>query len=165
MIAEQYRPVVKALYLVGALALYGAISEPVLQVWPLRPGDVGWRFGAVGLFSGAMTGVVFALAWLMGVALVLSHRRTARSFAAVNLVLCGLLLLLAASFMLDFLQVRGSVEEAARGGFDATVARALSFLGISVLATLALGSAGWRAARALPRRAESGDEAARLIRR
>ena len=66
--------------------------------------SIRWRFGAVGLFSGALTGVVFALAWLMGVALLLSHRRTARGFAVVNLVLSVVLVLVAGSFVLDFLQ-------------------------------------------------------------
>lgn len=164
MTVQNYRPVLKALYLVGALALFGAVSEPILQVMPFRLGDVRWRFGAVGLFSGATTGVVFALAWLMGVALLLSHRRTARSFAVVNLALSLVLVLVAGSFVLDFLQVRGSVEEAARSAFDATVLRALSFLAISVPTTLALGLAGWRVTRGSGR-TSAPDDAGKLVRR
>jgi hypothetical protein len=156
MTAQQFRPVLKAFYLVGILALYGALSDPFIQVWPFRPGDVNWRFGAVGLFSGAMTGVVFALAWLLVVALLLSNRVVARGLAVLSLVLSPVLVLVAVAFVLDYLQVRAGVQPQLRGGLDATVARALLFIVLSTPATLMLGLAGWRMTRVSSRaRAEA----------
>ena len=144
---QHMQPILKAFYLVGALLLFGALTEPVLQVWPLRPGNVSWRFGAAGLFAGGMIGMTFALAWIMGVAALLSHRRVLKTFAVLSLV-CSLILTAAAVlFALDFLQIRVSVNPEVRSGLDMTVLRAMLTIVLCIPATLVLGLAGWRTAR------------------
>jgi hypothetical protein len=147
MTSLNYRPFVKALYPVGALLVLVAVSEPILQVWPFRPGEVRWRFGAVGLMSGAVVGGIFGLVWIMAVAALLDHRRTLRAAAVVSMVVASILTLVLLAFGLDFLQVRSSVNPDFRPTLDLTVLRAVMVLGLSIPTTIALGVGGWRASR------------------
>jgi hypothetical protein len=144
---QQYRPFLLALYLVGALFIVGSLSEPIFQIWPLRLGEVSWRFGAAGLMAGGMIGLVFGLTWLMGVAAVLEHRRVLRGLAVVNLVMAVVLTGACVLFALDFLQVRSTVNPQLRGSLDLTVLRAMLILGATIPTTLALGIGGWRISR------------------
>lgn len=143
----KYRPFVKAMYLVGALLIVSAVSDPIIRSWPIRLGDLKWRFGAAGLFTDAVVGIIFGLAWLMAVAALLDHRRTLRTFSVLNLVFALTLCVLIVGFGLDFLQVRSSVNPQLRGSLDLTVLRALATIALSILATAALGLSGWRSTR------------------
>lgn len=147
MTSQSYRPFVKALYPVGALLIIAAVSEPILQIWPFRLGEVRWRFGAVGLMSGAVLGTIFGLVWIMAVAAILDHRRTLRAGAVVCLLMAVVLAAVAVFFSLDFLQVRSSVNPNFRGALDLTVLRAMAVLGLSILAATGLGIGGWRSTR------------------
>jgi len=151
MTSLSYRPFLKALYPVGALLIIAAVSEPALQIWPFRLGEVRWRFGAVGLMSGAVLGVMFGLVWIMAVAAMLEHRRTLRTASVVCLVMALVLSLVAGFFVLDFLQVRSSVNPDFRGALDLTVLRAMAVLGLSIPAAVGLGIGGWRSTRAAGR--------------
>lgn len=147
MTSQSYRPFVKALYPVGALLIVAAVSEPALQIWPFRLGEVRWRFGAVGLMSGAVLGTIFGLVWIMAVAAVLDHRRTLRTTAVVCLAMALVLAVVAVFFGLDFLQVRSGVNPNYRGALDLTVLRAMAVLGLSILTATWLGIGGWRSTR------------------
>lgn len=147
MTSQSYRPFVKALYPIGALLVVAAVSEPALQIWPFRPGEVRWRFGAVGLMSGAVLGTLFGLAWIMAVAAVLDHRRALRAGAVAALVAAAVLTGVVGLFTLDFLQIRSSVNPQFRGALDLTVLRAVAVLGLSIPAAVGLGIGGWRASR------------------
>lgn len=151
MTSQSYRPFLKALYPVGALLIIAAVSEPALQIWPFRLGEVRWRFGAVGLMSGAVLGVMFGLVWIMAVAAMLDHRKTLRTASVVCLVMALVLSLVAGFFTLDFLQVRSSVNPNFRGALDLTVLRAMAVLGLSIPAAVGLGIGGWRSTRAAGR--------------
>ena len=151
MTSQSYRPFLKALYPVGALLIVGAVSEPLLQIWPLRPGELRWRFGAVGLMTGAVLGVMFGLVWVMAVAAMLDHRKTLRATSVVCMAMALVLTLVAAAFSLDFLQVRNSVNPNFRGALDLTVLRAMAVLGLSIPAAVGLGIGGWRSSRATGR--------------
>jgi len=147
MTSQSYRPFLKALYPVGALLILTAVSEPAMQIWPFRFGEVRWRFGAVGLMSGAVVGVIFGLVWIMAVAAMLDHRKTLRTASAVCGVIGLVLTAVALAFALDFLQVRNSVNPNYRGALDMTVLRAMAVLGLSIPAALGLGIGGWRSTR------------------
>lgn len=151
MTSPTYRPFVKALYPVGALLIVAAVSEPALQIWPFRLGEVRWRFGAVGIMSGAVLGSIFGLVWIMSVAAVLDHRKTLRAASVVCMVGAVLLAVVAALFSLDFLQIRSSVNPGFRGALDVTVLRAMAVLGLSITTALALGIGGWRSSRVVGR--------------
>ena len=163
MNVEEYRRFSWALYLMGALLIVGALSEPLVQIFPPRFGDVAWRFGAAGLLSAAVISFIFALAVLMGAALLGGHRRTLRVLGVVNLVTMVVLVIAAALFTLDFLQVRGSVDPAVRQGLDLIVLRALLIIGAGIPTTLAFGMAGWRAGRPSRRLSKSADVKGGLV--
>ena len=148
MTSQNYRPFVKALYPIGALLILGAVSEPLLQIWPVQLGEVRWRFGAVGLLSSAVLGVLFGLVWIMAVAALLDHRRTLRAAAVANMALALVLTAVVLLFGLDFLQVRSTVNPEFRGALDMTVLRALVVLGLSIPTALGIGIGGWRSTRA-----------------
>ncbi len=148
MTSQSYRPFLKALYPVGALLILTAVSEPAMQIWPFRFGEVRWRFGAVGLMSGAVVGVLFGLVWIMAVAAMLDHRRTLRTASVLCGVMGVVLTAVAFAFALDFLQVRNSVNPNFRGALDMTVLRAMAVLALSIPASLGLGIGGWRSTRA-----------------
>jgi lambda repressor-like predicted transcriptional regulator len=147
MTSQSYRPFLKALYPVGALLILTAVSEPAMQIWPFRFGEVRWRFGAVGLMSGAVVGALFGLVWIMAVAAMLDHRKTLRTVSVVCGVIGLVLTAVAFAFALDFLQVRNSVNPNYRGALDMTVLRAMAVLGLSIPAALGLGIGGWRSTR------------------
>lgn len=147
MTSLTYRPLVKALYPVGALLIVASVSEPALQVWPFRLGEVRWRFGAVGLMSGAVVGVLLGLMLIMAVAAILDHRRTLRAASVVCMVMALVLALVAVAFGLDFLQVRSTVNPNFRSGLDLTVLRAMAIIGLSIPAAVGLGIGGWRSTR------------------
>jgi hypothetical protein len=143
----KYRPFIKAMYLVGVLLIVSAVSDPIIRSWPPRFGELKWRFGAAGLFTDAVVGIIFGLVWIMAVAALLDHRRTLRTLSVVNLVFALVLCVLIVGFGLDFLQVRSSVNPRVRGSLDYTVLRALVTIVLSILTTAALGLSGWRSTR------------------
>lgn len=147
MTSQSYRPFLKALYPIGALLVLASVSEPALQIWPFRVGELRWRFGAVGLMSGAVLGVAFGLVWIMAVAALLDHRRTLRAASVVCMAMAVALSAVAVLFGLDFLQVRSSVNPDFRGALDLTVLRAMAVIGLSIPAALGLGIGGWRSTR------------------
>lgn len=143
----KHHPFIKATYLVGVLLIVSAVSDPIIRSWPVRLGDLKWRFGAAGLFTDAVVGIIFGLVWLMAVAAILDHRRTLRTLSALNLLFALALCALIVGFGLDFLQVRSSVNPQLRGSLDFTVLRALVTIALSILTTAALGVSGWRSTR------------------
>ncbi len=143
----EFRPLIKAMYLVGALLFINALSEPLLQVWPLRLGDARWRFGAAGLLSAALDTVVLATAVLMMAAMLLRHRRTLRTLGVLCIVTAVVLVAVALMFALDFLQVRAMVNPRVRGPLDLTVLRAIVMMGLSIPTLLFVGIAAWRSTR------------------
>jgi hypothetical protein len=148
----EYRPLLKSLYPLGALVAVASVVEPLFRVLPFRLGEVGWRFGAVGFFSSAMSGVLFGVAVTAVIAALLGHRRVIRTLAVLlaagSVVLLGVLVV----FTLDYLQLRGTVNPQVQGAFDATVWRAMGMLVLvaGVAAGMAVG--GWMSSVATSRR-------------
>lgn len=160
---SDYRPLLKALYLVGILVIVSSLSDPIVQVWPLRFGNTAWRFGAAGLFSMAVTGVLLGIGWIMAVSAVLQQRRVLRSLSVLSFLIVVVLVAAAVLFGLDFLQVRAGVNPRLRGSLDVTVLRAVTMIGISVLVSLLLGIAAWRSSRLHGRRSSAAAKSPGII--
>ncbi len=147
MSLSSYRPFVRALYPVGPLLAFASLAEPIARVFPLKPGVVMWRFGAVGVFSDGLVGFLFGVVCTIGVAAILDHRRTARILSAL-LALVGLALMgVLALFVLDALQIRANVQAAFKPTFDTSVLKATLMIGLSAPVALIIGIAGWRSTR------------------
>ena len=144
---SEYRPLLKALYLVGLLLIVVPVSEHVAQVLPFRFGNPTWRFGAAGLFSGSLPGVLLGIGLILLLAATLKHRRTLRVVATVCMVLALVLVVVLVMFALDFLQVRAGVNPRVKPSLDLTVVRAVLIIGLSALTAAIVGLAAWRSSR------------------
>jgi hypothetical protein len=110
-------------YLVAMAIMVVPLAEFLLTVWPIRAGDLQWRFGSFGLFGNALLMPLIGVAIWMFTAYRLEHRLTLRIGAVITLLgalgVVGVLGL----FSLDIMQMRTSVRVDARSGFDLVVAK------------------------------------------
>jgi hypothetical protein len=143
------RPLIAALYALALGFILPSLLEFALLSYPFRLGTAQWRFGAVGLllnsvlFSPLMGMTIAAFA-----AVYLEHRKIARTIAVLLLLGATILLLCVPLFMLDFLQLRGSVNPQLSRAFTATSIKALVTGAIVIVAAGAIGIGTWRAASA-----------------
>lgn len=113
------------MYFLCFLFLALPFMDYVMNVWPLQPGQVNWRYGAFGLAGGFLLTPLLGFVLLAATGFFLGHRRTLAITALLSAI-CGLgLILLSMSFVLDSLQIRSSVSAAQKGVFDAGVVKAL----------------------------------------
>lgn len=146
----------KAMYAVAFLFVLVPVLEFAGRVWPLQPGAPAWRYGAIGLLTNAGLLPILGLAMGICVAMWLEHGRTLRAFGVVALLASLSLFVLTPFFLLDALQLRGSVNPAMKRSFDITSAKALvtfaamiatlGFLGLSTI-RLKLGTSSARMQR------------------
>jgi hypothetical protein len=130
---------VRGLYLLALILAVSPLVEYVSMVWPMRPGDLIWRYGALGIGAGHLPNMTVGLAALMAMSSWREHAVVFRGTAIVCLVAAALVLPVMATFALDVVQVRGLREEELRGAV--LVSGALQEL--KYLATaLALGCLG-----------------------
>jgi hypothetical protein len=156
------RPLYIAMYVVALALVVPPLMEYLLVSSPYRFANTQWRFGALGLFVNS-----FAFSPLLGLAIAMfaavqsGHRRTARVLGVVALTLGTLILLALPLFALDFLQVRPSVNPAAKRAFELTSLKA-AVSGLIMAATgIALGIGGWRSTGVPGLRATRGAAAPR----
>lgn len=135
------------MYAVGVLVVLAVIADPFLRVWPFQPGLVRWRFAAVGFFSNSLIGVLFGMIWMIGVAILLDHRRAVRVFAALTVFLSVVVATVLLFFVLDMLQLRASVNPEFLPSFDVTVVKTIATLVIATPVIFAAGIAAWISAR------------------
>ncbi len=147
MSQSSYRPFIRSLYPLGPVMAIASAIDPIVRVYPFHFGNVGWRFGAVGLLSESVVGVLFSVVCTTGVAALLNDRRAARVLSALT-ALFGLgLLAVLALFVLDSLQVRAGVRPDVKSALDASVIKAALTIAVNVPIALAIGIAGWRSTR------------------
>ena len=114
----------------------------VSNLLPARLGDPQWRYGAVGLGAGFLLTPLLGFVMLAAAAAVLRHGTVLRVTGIVNLTVAVLLVIAVVFFVLDALQIRGSVPSEARTTFDIGVVKALikNLTGASALAWLGIAS-------------------------
>jgi hypothetical protein len=131
-------------YLVALTLVLYPILDTVLAVWPLRPGESTWRFGATGLLSRTLMTSSLGLLLTMVIALVAGHRVALRAAALASAAAAVTLLALSGMFALDVLQTRSSVNPQAKTAFDVASAVALIKMGLGVALAAGLAVGGWR---------------------
>ena len=141
----------KALAWPGYFVAFTLIVSPAIDylftVWPVRAGDVQWRYGSLGILSGFLHTPLLGVVFLLGFAAVLGHRIVIRVVSIACVVLVPLVLIVEAVFALDMLQVRVAVPEEARSVYDTGAAKAAIKYMLMALALAWLGIAGIRATR------------------
>ena len=135
----------RGLYLFGIALIVTSAIDLFTTVWPMRPGDVAWRYGFLGLGAGYLQTPTLGLVLVAGTALWQKNRAVLR-FAGVAGLLGALSLFLAMGmFGLDVMTMRAIRAEDARsavlaGGMFQEVkyfmaAFVLAFLGFGALKT------------------------------
>ncbi len=144
-------------YVVAALLVLFPLVDSLLTVFPLRPGDVNWRFGAAGLFSRALMTPLLGLLLVFAVALLLDQRRILRVVAVVSGLLSLVLLGTLALFALDTLQMRAQVRPEIVPSFDVAALTAMAKYGAVIVALLMLAVPGWRNSQREKHRTRGGE--------
>ena len=144
-IFETVRRLAWPTYFVAFLLVVISKMDYLSNVWPLRPADVQWRYGSVGLLAGFLLTPLLGFLMAMLAAAVLDHRIVLRVLSILGLVTGAVLLLAVPLFTLDALQLRGTVPSDASSLYDVGVLKAIiKHLTIGV----AFGWLGWAGIRA-----------------
>jgi len=136
--------------------LFFLVAWPVVDlltnVVPLRPGDLQWRYGVVGLAAGFLQTPALGIVLGLFLALLLQHRRVVRFVAIVAGIGAIGLLGAMALFALDVLQLRTVTPAERLSSFQAgaLIAELKHFTTFIALALVSVG--GWRSVR------KSGDD-------
>jgi hypothetical protein len=142
--------IARPLYFIAALFIATPLMDFAGTVWPLRLGNVQWRFGALGLLSG------FLLTPMLGVILAsiaassLGHRRTLRVIGMLSAALSVVILLVIAAFTLDTLQLKASVPAENQRAFVAAGGKAMLKYITSLVGFLWLGLGIMKAGKDTP---------------
>ena len=133
-------------YAVALLLVVGPVLDTITRIWPMRPGDEGWRFGTLGILFNTMVTPLLGVFLAMVIAAVLEHGRTLRVIAGITLLAALGSLAAVGLFALDYLQLRANVTAEAIGGFDVASRKAILMGLLGGLVTIALGITGWQVA-------------------
>jgi hypothetical protein len=135
------------LYFVALLLLVVPLIDFVMSIGATRIGDIQWRFGTAGLFSGFLLTPLVGVAIAVSTAAIREHQRVQRGIAITNLVIAIVLLLVLAFFALDVLQLHSRVPAAQQGAFrNASLKAAVKYL-LSAIAFFWLAVVGFRVSR------------------
>lgn len=141
------RPLAWAAYAVALLLIIMPLVEVVLGIWPLRVGQVNWRFGAAGLVSQSVMTPLLGLFLAIATAALVGHRIAARVLSVIALAGGIMGILAIAMFGLDALEARASVRPESMTAFDrASIVAGVRYILGTVTAFL-LGIGGWKASR------------------
>ena len=138
-----------AVYIIGALFIVVPVFDLLLNLWPMSPGNLGWRYGAVGLFANFLHTPLLGALIVTLFAAVVRDRRLLLAFAIAWGVTAAALGIALAVFSLDALQMRSTVLPESLLIYHTSVARAVGKHLTGAIAFGLLGRAAWRAGRAL----------------
>ena len=132
----------------AALLIVIPLIDYVANVWPARPGDLSWRYGAEALWAGFLLTPCLGAALGAAVAAWRGHFGTLRLLGFVLILSAVGLLPLCLDFALSAAQLRHSVPVDAMSRFQAGAAKVIVQYALVVLGLLSSGRALLRAARA-----------------
>ncbi|MEO8636967.1 MAG: hypothetical protein ABI587_16960 [Gemmatimonadales bacterium] len=167
MAQEQgFNRIARALYFVAFLLVVTPLMDLVANVYPLSFGDFRWRYGASGLLSGFLMTPLLGVTLGIAVAAVREHRLALRIQGVLAVVAAVLLLVIAALFALDALQLRREAAADIASQFDIAILKAEIKHGSAILALLWLGVAAIRTSGRLGSRRENrGADPSMVVRR
>jgi hypothetical protein len=147
-------------YLFLALLFIWPAVDLIATGWPLKPGNLEWRYGFLGLLTAYLHTPMLAMILAMAAAFFLRHRLTLRLLGLFCL-LCALgLFVVVVLFPLDVIQLR-SATPSENLSFFQTGALLSEGKHLTALVTLSLlGLGAWRTAGAMPKesRTKEGSE-------
>lgn len=133
--------IARGLYLFALTLVVYPLIDLTSTVWPLRFGDMAWRYGMLGLGAGYLHTPLLGLVLGMAVAFWDEHPGMVRFGATVSLVVAVALLIAMAVFAMDVMGMRAvRPEEARTGVLVGGILQEIKYFGATlVLACLALG--------------------------
>jgi hypothetical protein len=150
---DRLRGLAPATYLMAVLL----VMYPLLQVSAgmdsFSPGEVRWRYGATGLLMDASLLPLFGALLALGTAHLFDQRRTQVALQALGGILLVLMAVMTGLFVLDALQLRGSVRPEVIPLYDRLSLKALAMLITDMLFLGTLSYTSFLATRRI-RRAE-----------
>lgn len=141
------RPLAWCLHALGLLLCIAPLLDLAAGVGSINPGEVPWRFGALGLLSGALVLPMVGLGLLLTASVLLDQPGLTRVIG--GLAALGLLVILAVIviFALDALQVRAQIRQEAKRPFDLATVKALATYALESLVALTLAIQSFKLAR------------------
>jgi hypothetical protein len=136
------------------------------RILPMRPGEVGWRFGAMGIVFNTLVTPLLGLFLAMLAAAVLEHRRTLRTLSVASYVATVVVALSLVLFVFDYLQARAGVVADRRNAVDVVSWKALFLGALGMIVAAGFGRAGWNASRVTAKtdKTETERTTAKLVR-
>jgi len=134
-------------YIVAALLILIPIIDTGLSAVPFHPSNVGWRFGAVGVYSRALMTPILGLWILLALAALFEHATVLRIAAIASGILGIILIGILALFALDAVQLRSSVAVQIRKGFDVSTLVAMAKYAVAAVFLLLVARVSWKAAK------------------
>jgi hypothetical protein len=135
-------------YLVAFALVAIPLFDATMTLWPLKFGDIRWRYGAIGLFSNALMIPAIGALIAMTTAAVCDHEITRRVLGAIGVLAALVLVAVAGVFVLDALQARSMVSSRQVLAWKVASGTAVVKLGIGILTCAAMGLAGRRSTAA-----------------
>lgn len=115
----------------GALAFVGLVcvaypfADLILNNWPIRPGDITWRYQFVGLMSQMLVTPLIGVVFLTGGGILGRRALLLKLGGWLSIAGSALILLLTVSFVLDASELRAVVAEGERSVFNLSSLRAI----------------------------------------
>lgn len=156
------RALLVALYVVALAFILPSLMEFLLVSFPYRVGTAQWRFGALGLlFNSVLFSPIIGLTLAALTSVILGHRGVSRTVAVLTGILALVLLLGIPFFILDFLQLRASVNPQVKRAFDFTSLKATITGALMCVTALSVAVGTWRSSDSGAQRATTRAGAAR----
>ena len=131
-------------YFVALLLIFIPISEVVLAAWPLRIGEVTWRYGAFGMIGQGVMTPLLGLLMVLWTAVALQQRWLVKTLTVLCYVGAVIFAGMIALFALDTLQMRAAVADEVRRAFDLATIAAFGKHIAGMVGTALLGTAAYR---------------------
>lgn len=110
-------------YLLAALLVVVPLGDYLASVWPLRPGELQWRYASEGLLAGFLLTPYLGLALASSVAAWRGHGRVLQWLGRLTAVTVVVLVGVDGGFVLDVLQLRETVPREALARYDLGAAK------------------------------------------
>jgi len=135
------------LFLFSLLLVALPLVELAGAVWPVGSGSAEWRFGAVGLLSNALLQPLLGSFIMVLVAAHGEKRELLWVLGVLNALAALVLLVVLPIFVLDSLELRSRVPDAARLAFDVAALRAFFVNGFAAVVLATLSRGGFKSSR------------------
>jgi len=132
-------------YIFFGIAMFLPVLDLLVSVYPIRLGEVVWRFGAVGLLSSAVGAPLLVLFFVFALALFAGDRKVILTVGVVAALVALLLVAGTGSFALDALQMKRRVQAAAQQRFMLASMQAMLKLLVEAVCAIVLSVSAFRA--------------------